>query len=338
MVCEISRRHLKEKNLYNYQNYNIIDIKNRYGENKMKILNNLNNQKRKKSRIRNKTIFSLTLCLMISFSIVVSGISSVVPVDTFSQDITSYKQDSIQIDSFGGSPTTVDIDVSPIKDSYKVDFPITFDGFLNIGQSHHFDECVSERLDVSIDILSSQSDEIILVSEDFGESRDEGFLPISDISTEHTQTELYEIDPSRDIILENPDDGLIFTWDFGDMASSDSVSTEHQYSTPGTYTVKLEITYNNVIYTSNCEIKIIPEDLTGMGKINLLLGERVTLENLFYLSLVNSDNNATLAMVRSTGMSKDEFVSKMNEKAVELHLSHTHFADPVGLKKVFSWR
>jgi len=81
------------------------------------------------------------------------------------------------------------------------------------------------------------------------------------------------------------------------------------------------------------EIKIIPEDLTGMGKINLLLGERVTLENLFYLSLVNSDNNATLAMVRSTGMSKDEFVSKMNKKAAELHLSHTRFADPVGLKK-----
>lgn len=81
------------------------------------------------------------------------------------------------------------------------------------------------------------------------------------------------------------------------------------------------------------EIEIISEDITDIGKINLLLGEKSTLEDLFYLSLVSSDNNATLSLVRSTGISEQEFVEKMNQKAKELNLNNTHFADPIGLKK-----
>lgn len=81
------------------------------------------------------------------------------------------------------------------------------------------------------------------------------------------------------------------------------------------------------------EIKIQPEDITGAGKMNLLLDEKVKLENLLYLSLIASDNNATLVMVRSTGLSEDEFVAEMNSQAKDLGLSQTHFIDPVGFSK-----
>lgn len=73
------------------------------------------------------------------------------------------------------------------------------------------------------------------------------------------------------------------------------------------------------------------EDRREGGKIYLFFGEKVTIKDLFYLSLVASDNTATIALVRSSGLSEEEFVQKMNEKAVRLGLSKTKFSDPVGL-------
>ncbi len=81
------------------------------------------------------------------------------------------------------------------------------------------------------------------------------------------------------------------------------------------------------------EIEIMESDLAGTGKTNLLVGEKIKLEDLFYLSLINSDNNATLALVRSTGLSEEEFIRQINVKARGLGLWKAHFADPVGLSK-----
>ena len=79
------------------------------------------------------------------------------------------------------------------------------------------------------------------------------------------------------------------------------------------------------------EITIKVDDLAGAGNTTLLLGERVKLKDLLHLSLVASDNNATLAMVRATGMKREEFVRKMNIKAIGLGFEKTNFSDPVGL-------
>ena len=67
------------------------------------------------------------------------------------------------------------------------------------------------------------------------------------------------------------------------------------------------------------------------GKIYLFLGEKVIVKDLFYLSLIASANTATTALVNSTGLSEEEFVKKMNEKAIALKLSNTRFSDPIGL-------
>ncbi len=73
------------------------------------------------------------------------------------------------------------------------------------------------------------------------------------------------------------------------------------------------------------------EDRVEGGRIYLYLGDRVRLIDLFNLSLMASANTATLAMVNSTGYTEEEFVDKMNKKAIEIGLSNTNFVDPVGL-------
>jgi D-alanyl-D-alanine carboxypeptidase len=77
--------------------------------------------------------------------------------------------------------------------------------------------------------------------------------------------------------------------------------------------------------------EIKPEDRREGGKIYLTPGEKVKVKDLFYSSLVASDNIATMALVGSAGMTEDDFVAKMNEKAAALELKDTHFGDPLGL-------
>ncbi len=73
------------------------------------------------------------------------------------------------------------------------------------------------------------------------------------------------------------------------------------------------------------------EDQVGADTANIPTGEIVTVKDLFYTSLVASDNNATRALVRSTGLTPEEFVKLMNAKAKNLGLVNTFFAEPVGL-------
>lgn len=67
------------------------------------------------------------------------------------------------------------------------------------------------------------------------------------------------------------------------------------------------------------------------GRLNLFLGEEVKIKDIFYTSLVASDNGATIALVHATDLSEAQFVAKMNEKAASLGLKQTKFVDPIGL-------
>jgi D-alanyl-D-alanine carboxypeptidase len=67
------------------------------------------------------------------------------------------------------------------------------------------------------------------------------------------------------------------------------------------------------------------------GVIHLFTGERVRVKDLFYTSLVGSGNTATIALVHSTGISEQEFVEKMNQKAQDLGLKNTRFVEASGL-------
>lgn len=74
-------------------------------------------------------------------------------------------------------------------------------------------------------------------------------------------------------------------------------------------------------------------DEYGVGG-NLLLhnGESATMRDLFTASLLGSANNATRAYVRTLGISEEEFVRRMNRKAIALGLEQTYFTDVTGLQ------
>lgn len=87
----------------------------------------------------------------------------------------------------------------------------------------------------------------------------------------------------------------------------------------------------------NKVVKITAQDQSGGGCsqggacIATKPGVSYRLKDLFHASVVASANNATMAMARSTGLSKSEFAKKMNEKAQELGATHTYFVEPTGM-------
>ncbi|MET3209428.1 UNVERIFIED_CONTAM: D-alanyl-D-alanine carboxypeptidase (penicillin-binding protein 5/6) [Paenibacillus sp. PvR008] len=60
-------------------------------------------------------------------------------------------------------------------------------------------------------------------------------------------------------------------------------------------------------------------------------GEQMTLENMLYGLMLRSGNDAASAIAEHVGGTEGGFVHLMNEKAVQLGLSHSHFANPHGL-------
>jgi len=72
-------------------------------------------------------------------------------------------------------------------------------------------------------------------------------------------------------------------------------------------------------------------DETVGASPHIYRGERVKFIDLFKSALISSDNNAIMAMVRSLGFSREEFVKKMNDQSEKLKMYNTRFADPTGL-------
>ncbi len=70
---------------------------------------------------------------------------------------------------------------------------------------------------------------------------------------------------------------------------------------------------------------------TGEREIDLVAGEQVTLNALVKAAMIHSANDAATAIAEHVGGSLEGFVEMMNERARELGLTETHFANPHGL-------
>lgn len=70
---------------------------------------------------------------------------------------------------------------------------------------------------------------------------------------------------------------------------------------------------------------------TGESSIWLEEGEVLSRNELLYALMLPSANDAAVALAESVAGSEQLFVSQMNERAKELNLQNTHFANPHGL-------
>jgi D-alanyl-D-alanine carboxypeptidase len=87
------------------------------------------------------------------------------------------------------------------------------------------------------------------------------------------------------------------------------------------------VTINNQIAN---DINHLPPD---SANIKLKAGESYTLRQLMYGLLLASGNDAAIAIADTVGGSSSNFVAMMNQKAAELGLHDTHFANPHGLQE-----
>lgn len=71
------------------------------------------------------------------------------------------------------------------------------------------------------------------------------------------------------------------------------------------------------------------EDIVKGGREHIYLGEKVKIRDLFFLSLIASDNTAAQALAESTKI--EDFPKAMNHKMLSLGFFDTFFVDPVGL-------
>jgi D-alanyl-D-alanine carboxypeptidase (penicillin-binding protein 5/6) len=67
------------------------------------------------------------------------------------------------------------------------------------------------------------------------------------------------------------------------------------------------------------------------SKINLRRGERMQVEDLLEALLLESANDAAVTIAEGVSGSRRDFVEEMNDKAAELGLRDTSFANPIGL-------
>ncbi len=67
------------------------------------------------------------------------------------------------------------------------------------------------------------------------------------------------------------------------------------------------------------------------SRIQLQPGERMTVRDLLRGLLIESANDAAVTLAEGVGGSRKAFVRAMNRRAVQLKLTNTHYANPIGL-------
>ena len=79
------------------------------------------------------------------------------------------------------------------------------------------------------------------------------------------------------------------------------------------------------------DVTVERSDVYAASTTYLRANERVSLNDVLHLTLIASDNAAARALSRVSHGGTASFVERMNEKAIELGLESTTFADPSGL-------
>ncbi len=91
-----------------------------------------------------------------------------------------------------------------------------------------------------------------------------------------------------------------------------------------------------LLICEDCDLSrqvVIPPEAQGIEGSSLYLkaGEQMSIEALLYGLMLSSGNDAAVALAIAHSGSVESFVEKMNQRAKELGLENTHYANPNGL-------
>lgn len=81
----------------------------------------------------------------------------------------------------------------------------------------------------------------------------------------------------------------------------------------------------------NRQVQVEASDTRAASTTYLRAGERIYVSDLLHLLLIGSDNAAARTLARISPGGYSNFIQQMNEKATQLDLSSTTYADPSGL-------
>ncbi len=79
------------------------------------------------------------------------------------------------------------------------------------------------------------------------------------------------------------------------------------------------------------EVTVPPEAQTSGSNMGIKPGQTVTVETLLYGLMMNSGNDAAVTLAIAMSGTVSAFAEKMNEKAAELGMNHSHFVTASGL-------
>ena len=79
-------------------------------------------------------------------------------------------------------------------------------------------------------------------------------------------------------------------------------------------------------------VSIESEDEVGGGRLRVEMGSQMTLRDLFYSSITASANNAAMALSRVSGVSRTDFVARMNTIADRVGTKNTHVYEASGME------
>jgi len=83
-------------------------------------------------------------------------------------------------------------------------------------------------------------------------------------------------------------------------------------------------------YKSDDVLTVMDTSIEGQ-RMGLVRNEQMTFENLINGLLIYSGNDAAIALADNYPGGRDAFIAAMNAKITDLHLTNSHFANPVGL-------
>jgi D-alanyl-D-alanine carboxypeptidase len=94
----------------------------------------------------------------------------------------------------------------------------------------------------------------------------------------------------------------------------------------------------SMVYTEqqpnwDATVAMSPADEVGGGRLRVAVGTELSKRDLLYCAIVGSANNTATAMMRTSGLPADQFISRMNQKAQEMGLTKTVFHDPSGMDR-----